>query len=54
MIDQSKAFVATVMGDDTLQKEGGDALWNGVLHALTPGAIRLVNQLVILFAIVCH
>ena len=31
------------MGDDALQKEGGDALWNSVTHALKPGAIRYVT-----------
>ena len=31
------------MGDDALQKEGGDALWNSVTHALKPGAIRYVS-----------
>ena len=30
------------MGDDALQKEGGDAIWNSVTHALKPGAIRCV------------
>lgn len=28
------------MGDDMLQKEGGDALLNSVKHALKPGFIR--------------
>jgi len=42
IIAQSKGFVADVMGDDTLQKEGGDALWNSVTHALKPGLIRCV------------
>lgn len=42
IIAQSKGFVADVMGDDTLQKEGGDAIWNSVTHALKPGLIRCV------------
>jgi hypothetical protein len=43
IIAQSKDFVTDVMGDDALQKEGGDALWNSVTHALKPGAIRYVT-----------
>lgn len=43
IIAQSKDFVTDVMGDDALQKEGGDALWNSVTHALKPGAIRCVT-----------
>ncbi len=39
---QSRQFVAEVMGDDSLQREGGDALWNSVYHAIVPGAIRYV------------
>lgn len=37
---QSRTFVATVMGDDLLQREGGTALWKSVLYALQPGMIR--------------
>ena len=37
---QSRQFVAEVMGDDSLQREGGDALWNSIYHAVVPGAIR--------------
>ena len=44
IISQSKDFVTDVMGDDTLQKEGGDALWNSVSHALKPGAIRCITS----------
>jgi hypothetical protein len=32
--------VTDVMGDDQLQREGGDALWNSVRHALKPGVVR--------------
>ena len=49
IIAQSKGFVADVMGDDTLQKEGGDALWNSVTHALKPGLIRCVLRDVFFF-----
>ena len=37
---QSRQFVAEVMGDDSLQREGGNALWNSIYHAVVPGAIR--------------
>ena len=37
---QSREFVAAVMGDDSLQREGGTALWNSIYHAIVPGAIR--------------
>ena len=40
IISRSKEFVADVMGDDMLQKEGGDALWKSVSHALKPGLTR--------------
>lgn len=41
--EESRCFVAEVMGDDKLQREGGDALWNSVRHALKPGFIRYVS-----------
>lgn len=37
---QSRQFVADVMGDDSLQREGGNALWNSIYHAVVPGSIR--------------
>jgi hypothetical protein len=40
IMDQSRQFIADVMGDDLLQKEGGNALINTVYHALKPGVIR--------------
>lgn len=43
IINRSKEFVADVMGDDMLQKEGGDALWKSVSHALKPGLTRIVG-----------
>jgi hypothetical protein len=39
-LSQSRQFIAEVMGDDLLQKEGGNALINTVYHALKPGMIR--------------
>ncbi len=41
VISKSREFVADVMGDDAIQREGGDALWNSVTHALTPGIRRI-------------
>mmetsp|Transcript_4810 Transcript_4810/g.4968 ORF Transcript_4810/g.4968 Transcript_4810/m.4968 type:complete len:448 (-) Transcript_4810:11-1354(-) len=43
IITQSKDFVADVMGDDTLQREGGDAIWNSVTHAVKPWIIRIAG-----------
>ena len=51
IIAQSKDFVTDVMGDDALQKEGGDALWNSVTHALKPGAIRYVTAFLFLLSL---
>eukprot|EP00752_Nemacystus_decipiens_P012697 g11249.t1 len=34
VFDHSKVFVAQVMGDDAVQRSGGDALWNTVQYAL--------------------
>eukprot|EP01038_Epipyxis_sp_PR26KG_P013772 gene13772-18471_t len=45
---QSREFITDVMGDDMLQKEGGNALWNTVSHALKPGLIRITG-----FGLVC-
>lgn len=42
MINLSREFVAEVVGDDKIQREGGDALWNSITHALRPGLVRLV------------
>jgi len=36
------------MQDDKLQREGGNAIWNSVYHALAPGALRIVG-----FGVVC-
>jgi hypothetical protein len=40
VIKQSREFVAEVVGDDKIQREGGDALWNSITHALRPGLVR--------------
>eukprot|EP01041_Mallomonas_annulata_P002268 gene2268-4416_t len=37
--DQARDFVTEVMGDDRLQREGGNAIWNSVSHAVTPGLV---------------
>lgn len=37
---QSRLFIAEVVGDDLLQKEGGHALWQSIKYALSPGIIR--------------
>jgi len=42
LLHQSRQFVTNVMGDDLLQQEGGNALWNTMYHALKPGVIRYV------------
>lgn len=41
------------MGDDSLQKEGGDALWNSLNYALKPGFIKYVSPSVSLSVAVC-
>ncbi|KAJ1423706.1 hypothetical protein B484DRAFT_103753 [Ochromonadaceae sp. CCMP2298] len=40
VLQQSRAFVGQVMGDDLLQKEGGNAIWKSITYALQPGIIR--------------
>mmetsp|Transcript_6377 Transcript_6377/g.10450 ORF Transcript_6377/g.10450 Transcript_6377/m.10450 type:complete len:425 (-) Transcript_6377:1507-2781(-) len=45
---QSRQFVAEVMGDDSLQREGGNALWNSIYHAIVPGAVRITG-----FSLIC-
>ena len=41
VIYRSREFVADVVGDDQIQREGGDALWNSIIHALRPGMAKL-------------
>ena len=43
MVAQSRDFVVEVMGDELIQREGGDAIWNSVKHALKPGIIRIAG-----------
>ena len=43
-MDESRDFIATVMGDEMLRREGGDALWSSVQHALKPGLYRYFIQ----------
>jgi hypothetical protein len=38
----SREFVADVMGDDDLHKEGGHALWHSLAYALQPGLLRFL------------
>ncbi|CAK9252598.1 unnamed protein product [Sphagnum jensenii] len=40
---RSRALAAEVVGDAGLQREGGHALWNSVVHALRPGVSRLLG-----------
>lgn len=40
---ESRKLVANIMGDDSLQRESGEALWNSVLYALQPGVIRFAS-----------
>lgn len=43
IMDQSREFLADVVGDDRLQREGGHALWNTVTHAIQPSVFRVVG-----------
>lgn len=54
VVEESRRFIADVMGDDSLQKEGGDALWNSLNYALKPGFIKYVSCLVSPAAPVSH
>jgi hypothetical protein len=51
IVNQSREFVADVMRDAALQREGGDALWNSVTHALKPGMIRLAGFSIVVASI---
>jgi len=42
---RSKDFLAEVVGDDRLQREGGNALWNTVTHAVKPSFYRVLGGL---------
>lgn len=43
ILEESRKFAGDVMGDDRLQKEGGDAIWKSLHYALQPGVIRLTG-----------
>jgi hypothetical protein len=43
VVAHSRGFVVEVMGDELIQREGGDAIWNSVKHALKPGVIRIAG-----------
>lgn len=43
VVAQSRDFVVEVMGDELIQREGGDALWNSIKHALRPGVRGFVG-----------
>lgn len=43
VVSKSRDFVADVMADAKIQKEGGDAIWNSVTHALKPGVLRVAG-----------
>jgi hypothetical protein len=40
IIEHSKDFVSDVIRDESVQREGGDALLKTVAHALRPGIAR--------------
>jgi hypothetical protein len=40
IIQQSRVFIADVVGDELLHKEGGNALWKTVYYAMKPGVVR--------------
>jgi hypothetical protein len=50
-VNLSKEFVADVMSDATLQREGGDALISSVTQALKPGMIRIAGVGLVCFSI---
>ncbi|CAM9895236.1 unnamed protein product [Laminaria digitata] len=43
VFDHSKEFVAQVMGDDAVQRSGGDALWVTVRHALQSRMLKVTG-----------
>lgn len=43
IFDHSKEFVAQVMGDDAVQRSGGDALWITVRHALQSRIMKITG-----------
>ena len=51
VIDQSRDFVADVMGDDRLQRKTGTALFNTFSHAISPSVSRCVGAGLVLTAL---
>lgn len=51
VVAQSRDFVVEVMGDELIQREGGDAIWNSVRHALKPGIIRIAGLSIVCFSL---
>mmetsp|Transcript_8771 Transcript_8771/g.14587 ORF Transcript_8771/g.14587 Transcript_8771/m.14587 type:complete len:415 (-) Transcript_8771:175-1419(-) len=51
VLQQSRQFVAEVMGDDVLQKEGGNALWKSISYALKPGLIRVTGATLVVASV---
>ena len=51
VIDQSRDFVADVMGDDRLQRKTGTALFNTFSHAISPSVTRCVGAGLVLTAV---
>lgn len=47
IVSKSKEFIAEVMDDDMLQREGGDALMKSVTYALKPGIRTIVGVFII-------
>lgn len=43
VLQQSQNFVVDVMGDEMLQREGGNAIWKSVKHAVQPGFVRIAG-----------
>ena len=43
----SQNFVADVMSDENLQREGGTAIWKSVNHAIKPGMVKLTGATLI-------
>jgi len=47
----TQEFITQVVGDTTLQRESGAALYNSITHALTPGTIKMVGAGVIALSV---
>lgn len=51
VLSQSQEFVADVMGDDRLQREGGHALINSISHAVRPTFLRMLGVGLVITAV---